>query len=553
MTQPLTPARQEERALSPLGEVKRTLANNLKTVNALLAGYTTPERFMGGIVTAMQINPDLALCSPQSVLLASLRVAQLRLSPDPALGQAYLIPRDGRAEFQLGYRGTLQLLYRSPIVRNVRYNVVRRGDRFRWIDGASWVLEHEPGTEGWPTTWDELIAAWAIIELTNGGQIPRVMYADEIRRHKERGRGKQPAWQTDLGAMAAKTVLGDVARRGPLDGESLLGVNLDHQGEAGLPQQTADLEEMVAPQAAAERAAAAIVGKSRPLSRRVLTEEVRETAFDAGGNPVTIVTPAGTVEEDYGSILVRGTPQGSPQRVERAESFGEAGKEATRAVAAAYAAGETTRNPKPWQPILDLNLPRVGDTIAERLQAAGLDSYERICEAGAADIASRIDGVSTLGAQAIVAFAEKQLMGEPEPDHTPTPQDLTDVGPAKQAEIPLATEPEPEQPSTMRFLAPVYSPPPPTKQELLPITGNERYALERHAIRTKRAGAPAGPEGDKIAIECLNAFVEDTFDKRLADLPRYFFRAVMRWAEAPGLNPEIEEITVLRQRGHIKP
>ena len=222
-----------------LADVRQMLGLNIKTIDALLGRYMPKERFCGAVLTLCRHNPDLLDISKadrQSLLLATLRIAQLQLSPDPALGQAWIIPRKGKAEFQLGWKGCLALAYRSPLVAAVRYNVVGPRDHFVWRDGRNWTLDHEPSEEGWPAKLDEVRAAWAIIELRSGSPIPRVMYLPEIIRHKQRGQGSQPAWVTDGAAMALKTVIADACRRGPFEGEIGRAFVLDHQGETGLGQ-----------------------------------------------------------------------------------------------------------------------------------------------------------------------------------------------------------------------------------------------------------------------------------------------------------------------------
>jgi recombination protein RecT len=216
--------------------VRSLLGKNIKNVQAVLGGYMPPERFCGAVLTLCRHNPDLLKVESGSLMLAVLRVAQLQLSPDPALGQAWIIPRKGRAEFQLGWKGCLALAYRSPLVAAVRYGVVGQNDRFTWRDGRSWVLEHEPSEDGWPEVLDDVRAAWAIIELRTGAAIPRVMYLPEILHHKRHGQGAQPAWVTDGAAMALKTVIADACRRGPFEGEIGRAFALDFQGELGKGQ-----------------------------------------------------------------------------------------------------------------------------------------------------------------------------------------------------------------------------------------------------------------------------------------------------------------------------
>lgn len=222
-----------------LQTVRQMLGENAKGLEALLGRYLPMERFCGAVLTLCRHNPDLTdhtKASRPSLLLAVMRIAQLQLSPDPAMGQAWIIPRQGRAEFQIGWKGCLALAYRSPLVSAVRYNVVRKGEHFVWRDGKDFVLEHEPTEEGWPDRMQDIRAAWAIIETVRGGAIPRVMYAPEILRHKARGMGSQPAWGKDPAPMAVKTVLGDACRRGPFDAEVGRAFALDHLGEIGKGQ-----------------------------------------------------------------------------------------------------------------------------------------------------------------------------------------------------------------------------------------------------------------------------------------------------------------------------
>lgn len=282
------------------------------------------------------------------------------------------------------------------------------------------------------------------------------------------------------------------------------------------------------PEGAAERAAAAIVGKNRP---RQVVEVIREA----------VAGVAEDLERDARAQLTAPSipppyePLGAPPAT---TAFGSP---IPLPPSPAVPLSPADPTPKPWQPVLDLKLPRVGDTIASRLFASGLTTHERILEAGRFEL-EKIPGISAISAQAIILACEKALGGEP-PPAAPEEANSPPIG------IPFPGQ-EPNLPRG--YTPPAYDPPAPTKQEMQPITPNERYALERHAIRTKRGGLPSGQEGDQAALAELNAFVEETFDKRLAELPRYFFRAVMRWAEAEGLKPEIEEINVLRQRGYTK-
>lgn len=95
-----------------------------------LPNVITPERFSRIAMTAVTNTPKLAKCTPQSFIGALLIAAQLGVEPNTALGQAYLIPYGNQCQFQLGYKGALDLAYRTGEVRSITAEVVREGDLF---------------------------------------------------------------------------------------------------------------------------------------------------------------------------------------------------------------------------------------------------------------------------------------------------------------------------------------------------------------------------------------------------------------------------------------
>ena len=111
-------------------EVKQQ-GGNKKTLQALIQSMQgeiaralpqaiTPERFTRMALSAVSSNPDLSHCESKSFLGAMMTAAQLGLEPNTPLGQAYLIPYKDKgelkAQFQLGYKGLIDLAYRSGSV-----------------------------------------------------------------------------------------------------------------------------------------------------------------------------------------------------------------------------------------------------------------------------------------------------------------------------------------------------------------------------------------------------------------------------------------------------
>ena len=93
-----------------------------------LPSVITPERFTRIVLSAISVNPKLGECTPTSFLGAMMTAAQLGVEPNTPLGQGYLIPRKvkkgenqyvNECTFQLGYKGMIDLAYRSGEIVNI--------------------------------------------------------------------------------------------------------------------------------------------------------------------------------------------------------------------------------------------------------------------------------------------------------------------------------------------------------------------------------------------------------------------------------------------------
>lgn len=89
-----------------------------KQINSVVGGKNG-TRFISSIVSAVQTTPALQECSNSSILSAALLGEALSLSPSPQLGQYYMVPFKNKkkgtseAQFQIGYKGLMQLAQRS--------------------------------------------------------------------------------------------------------------------------------------------------------------------------------------------------------------------------------------------------------------------------------------------------------------------------------------------------------------------------------------------------------------------------------------------------------
>jgi recombination protein RecT len=164
------------------------------------------ERFTRTVLTEMRRTPKLYECDPHSLLGAMMLSAQLGLEPGP-LGHVYLVPFGREVSFIVGYKGMIDLAYRSGEVKDVAAAVVREGDAFTFREGTRPVLDHTPSGPAGDREWTHV---YAVARLRSGGTPFRVLYPEDVAKAKARSKAaKKPGspWDTDTEAMWRKTAV----------------------------------------------------------------------------------------------------------------------------------------------------------------------------------------------------------------------------------------------------------------------------------------------------------------------------------------------------------
>ena len=211
---------------------KKTMQAYIKAmepaIKKALPSVITPERFTRMVLSALSSTPKLAECSPQSFLAAMMTAAQLGVEPNTALGQAYLLPyrNHGQMEcqFQLGYKGLIDLAYRSGEVSVIQAHTVYENDVFEYELGMDPKLRHVPAK----ADRGEAVAYYAMFKTKDGGYGFEVMSVDDVQRHAQRysksyGSGSSP-WRSNFDEMAKKTVLKRALKYAPLKSDFVRGV-----------------------------------------------------------------------------------------------------------------------------------------------------------------------------------------------------------------------------------------------------------------------------------------------------------------------------------------
>ena len=182
------------------------------------------QGFVTSVITNVTNNPALRKCEPDSILSAALLGETLNLPPSPQLSYFYMVPfKDNKAskergydvhnaQFQLGYRGYIQLAMRTGQYKKLVVSEVKDGE----------LLEINPFTEtielsalpARERVGAKTIGYYAMFELLNGFTKQLYWSKEEMEAHAEEysasykyDRNNSSFWSKDFDAMAKKTML----------------------------------------------------------------------------------------------------------------------------------------------------------------------------------------------------------------------------------------------------------------------------------------------------------------------------------------------------------
>lgn len=200
-------------------------------IKKALPSVMTPERFTRIALSAVKNTPKLAECTPLSFLAAMMNAAQLGLEPNTPLGQAYLIPYKNRGQmevqFQIGYKGLLDLAFRNERMQSIEAHTVYENDEFYFEYGLNPVLRHIP-------VWQEkgdILGFYAVFHLNNGGYQFEVMSKQDIdnyaTKYSKAFSGDYSPWKVNYEAMALKTVLKRLLKTAPIQPEFRKAMSMD--------------------------------------------------------------------------------------------------------------------------------------------------------------------------------------------------------------------------------------------------------------------------------------------------------------------------------------
>ncbi|MGP4041926.1 recombinase RecT [Gracilibacillus sp. D59] len=160
------------------------------------------NQFTASILSLYNSEKMLQKAEPMSVISSSMIAATLDLPIDKNLGYAWIVPYSGKAQFQLGYKGYIQLALRTGQYKNINVIEVYEGELVKWDR-----LTEEMELDFEKRESDKVIGYTGYFELINGFRKTVYWSKAEIERHKKKFSKSDFGWKNDWDAMAKKTVL----------------------------------------------------------------------------------------------------------------------------------------------------------------------------------------------------------------------------------------------------------------------------------------------------------------------------------------------------------
>lgn len=191
-----------------------------------------PEKVIRTAMTLVQSNPQLLDCSQASILAGIVKATELGLELTGAMGHAYLIPYTNKgvptANFQLGYRGLMELAHRSDRIIRFDARVVYENDEFSIDYSQNPPFMHKPCLSG---ELGDMIGVYSSVFLRGGATDIEYMTISQIMEHRDKysKAGATSPWATAFSEMAKKTVIKRLAKRLPLATEVQLAIEEDER------------------------------------------------------------------------------------------------------------------------------------------------------------------------------------------------------------------------------------------------------------------------------------------------------------------------------------
>ena len=186
-------------------------------------------QFVTSLVSMANLTPGLRDCDPETLMFCGLKAASLNLPLDNNLGFAYAVPYGKVCQFQIGYRGFVQLAMRTGQYKSMNVVNIHAGELISW-DPFTEEIELEIMQDQEVRVKLPIIGYASVFILLNGFKKVSYWPTERVEAHARKFSKafNNGPWKSDYNAMARKTVLKDMLNHwGPASVEVATAVKFD--------------------------------------------------------------------------------------------------------------------------------------------------------------------------------------------------------------------------------------------------------------------------------------------------------------------------------------
>lgn len=191
-------------SLSPINQMKELVNNTALNKMFKDALKENSGAFLSSLIDLYNSDTNLQKCKAKDVIMEALKAATLKLPINKQLGFAYIVPYKDVPQFQLGYKGYIQLAMRTGQYQNLNAGIIYEGMEIKnnHLEGTIEIHGEKQS--------DNDIGYFAYFKLINGFEKCLYMSKEDITKHAQKFSKtysfKGSSWQTNFSAMALKTV-----------------------------------------------------------------------------------------------------------------------------------------------------------------------------------------------------------------------------------------------------------------------------------------------------------------------------------------------------------
>ena len=213
--------------------IANLLFENLAKARDVIPAHLNPDKLARLALRTIRTNWALQCCTPASLVASIMEAAAFGLEVDQR-GLVYLVPYKNECKLMLGYKGLMELAYRSGRVKQIYAETVHERDRFQYEMGLEPMLKHVPnlGDRG------EMVGVYAVARMTDVEPAFVVLDRNEIEKVKAASKTTRAdtPWNTWTEEMSKKTAIRRLCKYLPLSADLQQAIAIDEAGERGEKQ-----------------------------------------------------------------------------------------------------------------------------------------------------------------------------------------------------------------------------------------------------------------------------------------------------------------------------